>query len=134
MEAVDKQELQERVKVGLEKFAEAMKAICESARKASESLHNLNEALRNSELGEEAEQKLAQKKEEIVRYATQTVGMQESEILPYLTDEIVLQALCYDFCPATVTEQMIRDINLKKAVEKHTTSHINQSLKEAGLI
>lgn len=134
MEAIYKQELQERVKVGLEKFAKAMKAFGESVSKVSESFHNLNEALRNSELGEEAKQKLAYKKEDIVRYATQTVGMQESEILPYLTDEIVLQALCYDFCPATVIKQLIRDINLKKAVEKYTTAHINQSLKEAGLI
>lgn len=125
MEVVDKQELQERVKVGLEKFTEAMKAFVESVSKSSESLHNLNEALRNSELGEEAKQKLAQKREKIVRYATQTVGMSESEILPYLTDEIVLQALCYDFSPQTVIEQLIRDINLNKAVEKYTTVRIN---------
>lgn len=133
MEAVDKQKLQERVKVGLEKFVEAMKAICESARKASESLHNLNEALRNSELGEEAEQKLAQKKEEIVRYATQTVGIQESEILPYLTDEIVLQALCYDFCPATVVDCLITDKNFKQATERYKNAYLAESMKKLGL-
>lgn len=133
MEAVDKQELQERVKVGLEKFTEAMKVFGESVSKACESFHNLNEALRNSELGEEAKQKLARKKEDIVRYATQTAGMQESEILPYLTDEIVLQALCFELSPATVVECLIVDKNFKQAMERYKNAYIADSMKKLGL-
>lgn len=85
--------------------------------------------MRNSELGEEAKRMLGYKKEDIVRYATQTLGMAESDILPYLTDEIVLQALCYEYSPHTVIECLILDKNFKQAWKRKQNEYIAESMK-----
>lgn len=107
MEMVQQQELQERLHDGIKRFADSLKKLTESLQRAGETFEELNAALRNSELGKEAKLKLSQKKEDILRYATQTLGMAESDILPYLTDEIVLQAMCYEYSPHTVVECLI---------------------------
>lgn len=133
MEIVQQQELQERLSDWTKRFADSLKKLTESLRRAGETFGELNAALRNSELGEEAKKKISQKKGDILRYATQTLGMVESDIHPYLTDEIVLQALCYEYSPHTVVECLILDKNFKQAWERTKNEYVAESMKNLGL-
>lgn len=77
MEIVQQQELQERLSDWTKRFADSLKKLTESLRRAGETFGELNAALHDSELGKEAKRMFANKKEEIVHYATQTLGMRE---------------------------------------------------------
>ncbi len=129
MNAVKQEEKKDRLQEGVKHCAEALKKLTESLQRADETFGRLNTVLRNSELGEEAKRMLGYKKEDIVRYATQTLGMAESDILPYLTDEIVLQALCYEYSPHTVIECLILDKNFKQAWKRKQNEYIAESMK-----
>ncbi len=131
------QEQQEELRAKLER---GLKAFSESAKKASESLAKCNEAftqffesIKERRVSAEMREKLDKKKGEVLEY-TRQFGFDDSEIIPYLTDEILAQAVCFDFCPQTVCEKLIPDEAFKDMYGRTLGQWRAECLKNGGLI
>lgn len=98
-----------------ERTAKAIKELGVSVQRFSKGLANFNkafnqycESIKNSEVSTEMRENLDKKKAEIIEY-TNTLGLKKSEVAQYLTDEILAQAVCFEYCPQTVCECLIPD-------------------------
>lgn len=103
-----KQEMQERVERGLKSFAKSIQNAAADLAKCGEAFNQFCECIKQGQVTAEMRCKLNKKKREVLEF-TQRFGFEDSEIMPYLTDEILAQAVCFEYCPQTVCECLIPD-------------------------